>query len=75
MIRPSTIASGRRSPLDRLIAARATVAQLVVEDPIYAPIFERLEAEIAVEEAKLIARDPLATARAIIAAQRSGARV
>lgn len=51
--------------LDRLIAARATVAALVVEDPIYAPIFARLETEIAVEEAR---GDPIAHARAIVAA-------
>lgn len=55
-----------RHMLDRLKAARATVAALVVEDPIYAPIFARLETEIAVEEAR---GDPLARARAIVAAQ------
>jgi len=52
--------------LERLKAARASVAQLVVEDPIYAPIFARLEAEIVAEETM---GDPIAYARAIIAAR------
>jgi len=58
-----------QSMLDRLKAARATVAELVVKDAIYAPIFARLEAEIAAEEAK---GDPLAHARAIVAAWPAG---
>lgn len=52
--------------LARLKAARATVAALMVEDDVYAPIFVRLEAEIAAEEAR---GDPIARARAIVAAQ------
>lgn len=50
--------------LARLKAAHAFVASLVVEDAIYAPIFTRLEAEIAAEEAR---GDPIARARAIVA--------
>ncbi|UVC11196.1 hypothetical protein IHQ71_11825 [Rhizobium sp. TH2] len=58
--------SERDFTLERLKAARVTVAQLLEEDPIYAPIFIRLENEIAAEEAK---GDPLARARAIVATQ------
>lgn len=54
--------------LARLKSARATVAALVVEDAIYAPIFARLESEIAAEEAR---GDPIARARAIVSAQRA----
>ena len=67
-----------RSPLNRsaqrdlarLVAARQAVAKLVVADPVYVPIFERIEAEIASEAAKLLEADPLASARAIVAARR-----
>lgn len=52
--------------LARLHRARAIVAVLVIEDAIYAPIFARLEAEIAAEEAR---GDPIARARAIVSAQ------
>lgn len=62
----STITDDHGRLLARLKAARATVAALVVEDAIYAPIFTRLEAEIAAEEAR---GDPIARARAIVAAQ------
>ncbi|WP_041544698.1 MULTISPECIES: hypothetical protein [Chelativorans] len=62
MLHSSHIADDHGSTLKRLYAARETVARLVVEDSIYAPIFTRLEAEIAAEEAK---RDPVARARAI----------
>ncbi len=48
--------------LRRLYAARAKVARAVVADPVYAPIFERLEREIAAREAT----DILARARAIV---------
>lgn len=47
--------------LDRLKTALAKVAKLVVADPVYLPIFTRLEAEIAKAEAN----DPLARARAL----------
>ena len=66
MLHSSTIADHGRM-LERLKAARVTVAALVVEDAVYAPIFARLEAEIAAEEAR---GDPVAHARAIIAAGR-----
>lgn len=51
--------------LHRLKAARAKVARMVVADPIYAPIFERVEAEIAQLEA-ISANDVVARARAVI---------
>lgn len=52
------------------MSARQVMAKLVVADPIYISIFERLEAEIALEAAKLIEADPLVSARAIVAARR-----
>ena len=48
--------------LARLEAALVTVAELTRNDPVYAPIFCRLEEEIALERA---ARDVIARARAI----------
>ncbi|TIN98510.1 MAG: hypothetical protein E5Y06_00780 [Mesorhizobium sp.] len=68
----STIADDSRL-LARLKAARETVAQLVVKNADYAPLFERIEADIAAEEAKAASRNPVDAARAIIAARRSGA--
>ncbi len=64
MLHSSTIGNDAGRMLDRLKAAHAFVARLVVEDDIYAPIFVRLEAEIAAEEAK---GDPIMRARAIVA--------
>jgi len=55
---PATITSD----LLRLHRARDKVARLVVADPVYAPIFARLEAEIAEAEA---AGDIVARARAV----------
>lgn len=52
---------------DELVRLRAAVAKLVVENPIYAPVFERLEIEIA----SLEAPDPVARARAILAGQKA----
>lgn len=71
---------GRRSParggscthLARLETALIKVAHLVIENPRYAPIFERLEREIACERAKLT-DDPLARARAVITQNAIGA--
>lgn len=60
-----------RRDLARLMAARQTVAKLVVADPVYVPIFERIEAEIASEEARLTDANPVASARAIVAARRN----
>jgi hypothetical protein len=57
-----------QSKLHRLRSAHATVAKLVVDDIVYLPIFQRLEAELAVAEAKEKG-DPIAYARAAIAAQ------
>lgn len=53
-----------QTDLERLRVALATVAKLVVADPVYVPIFSRLEAEIAQEEA-LLANDVVARARAV----------
>ena len=63
---PATITSN----LLRLRRARDKVARLVVADAVYAPIFQRLEAEIAEAEA---AEDVVARARAV-AQKASGAR-
>lgn len=59
--------------LTRLRSAHATMAVLVIHDDVYAPIFARLEAEIEAEEAKLNVGDPVAQARAIVAARRRNA--
>ena len=56
------------SDLSRLRAAHATVAKLVVADTVYAPIFERLEIELAEAEAAQ-SGDCITRARAIVAAQ------
>lgn len=64
---PATITS----TLLRLHRARDKVARLVVADAVYAPIFQRLEAEIAEAEA---AEDVVARARAV-AQKASGARI
>lgn len=58
------------SDLTRLHRARDKVARLVVADPVYAPIFQRLESEIAEAEA---AEDIVARARAV-AQKASGVR-
>ncbi|OWY04709.1 hypothetical protein B6V75_00715 [Thioclava sp. F1Mire-8] len=51
--------------LERLKVARAKVARMVVADPVYAPIFERIESDIAELEA-IAANDVLARARALV---------
>lgn len=50
--------------LSDLRAARATLAQLVLIDPVYLPIFERLDAECEKAEVAQI-NDPVALARLI----------
>jgi hypothetical protein len=57
-----------KSKLDRLRAAHATVATLVVEDLAFLPIFQRLETELAAEEAKA-GGNAIAYARAAMAAR------
>ncbi len=57
-----------KSKLHRLRAAHATVAKLVVDDLVYLPVFNRLEAELAAAEAK-DRGDPVAYARAALVAQ------
>ena len=54
--------------LHRLRLAHATVAKLVMNDPVYLPIFKRLEVELAAAEAKEN-NDPITYARAALAAQ------
>jgi hypothetical protein len=56
------------STLKRLRAAHASVATLVVEDLVFLPIFQRLEMELAAEEARA-GGDAIAYARAAIAAR------
>lgn len=65
---PDTMHRGMKTDLERLRAAHATVAQLVLADPVYAPVFERLDRELAQAEAAL-SGDILTRARAIVAAQ------
>lgn len=50
--------------LQRLHAARETMAKLVLDNPVYVPIFQRIEEEIAHAEAAT-SGDALARARAI----------
>ncbi len=60
----SKSAKQREIEMERLHAAFLIVAKLVVADPVYLPLFERLEIEIALDEsmgdaitrARLIAR-------------------
>lgn len=56
------------SMLTRLQAARATVAELMLDNAAYWVIFERLEREIEIEESR---GDPVARARTIVAVQRA----
>lgn len=53
-----------KAQLDRLRRAQVKVAALVVADPVYVPIFARLEAEIADMEA-MLSGDVIARARAV----------
>ncbi len=66
-----TVSATITSDLLRLHRARDKVAKLVVADPAYAPIFQRLDAEIAEAEA---ADDIVARARAV-AQNARGARI
>ncbi|WP_156023960.1 hypothetical protein [Thioclava indica] len=59
--------------LARLEAARNKVAQLVIDNPRYGPIFQRLEREIELEHAKL-SDDLLVRARAVVAQNAMGER-
>ena len=53
-----------RRDLDRLRRAQATAAELTLADPVYAPIFARLDAELEAAEAAM-ATDPITRARAV----------
>ncbi|MGK9052123.1 hypothetical protein [Neorhizobium petrolearium] len=64
---PSRVDSPVRKELERLYRNRAKVAELMMDNSMLAPVFERLELEIAVAEAT----DPVARARAVVALQRS----
>ena len=57
-----------KSDLERLQAAYLKVAALVTHDPVYVPILERLEAELAAIE---INGDVVRRAKAITARQRA----
>ncbi len=59
-----------RSDLQRVRDAHAKLAQLVVADPVYAPIFARLEIELEAAEAAERG-DILTQARAVVAAQKA----
>jgi hypothetical protein len=67
----ASISKGRHRPckpatkLDRLRNALTVIADLILRDATYVPIFIRLEEEIALEEAKSQS-DALARARAMI---------
>lgn len=61
------------SVLDRLHAALVTVAELVVTDPAYGPIFQRLEREVALEE-QARTENLLDRARAIASQNEIGVR-
>lgn len=54
--------------IDRLRKAHAVVAQLVVEDLVYLPVFQRLDAELKAAEARA-SGDAVAYARAALFAQ------
>ena len=61
---PSSPAPPLRRDLDRLRKAHATVAKLTADDPVYVPIFLRLEEDLQAAEAALLA-DPVLRARAV----------
>ncbi|WP_353641370.1 hypothetical protein [Mesorhizobium sp. WSM2239] len=52
---------------DELVRLRAAVAKLVTDNPIYVPVFDRLDKEV---EA-LASSDPVARARLVVASQRA----
>ena len=55
------------SNIERLRAAYIKVAKLIIHDPVYVPIFLRLEAEIAAAE---VEGDVISRARAVAARQK-----
>ena len=67
------VASGHGSDLARMHRSLMTVAKLLLNDPVYIPIFQRLEKEIAAEEESLRARsDILQRARDVVAHRERG---
>ncbi len=65
--------AGRNSTLKRLESALKTVAVLVTRDPVYIPIFERLERELEAER-NANSNNILNRARAIVAQKDMGAK-
>ncbi|WP_062018048.1 hypothetical protein [Aureimonas sp. AU4] len=59
--------AGAIASIAELHEMRSTVADLVAREPAYLPIFERLDAMVGAHEAN----DPIARARALIAAQKA----
>lgn len=60
--------SAEKKLYDRLVKARAVVAELYDQNEIYAPVFERLDREVKALETANIS-DPVERARAKLAAQ------
>lgn len=56
--------------LSRLARARAVAADLAVSDPVYLPIFERMEAEVEKAEAAQV-KDPVLLARILMEQRRA----
>lgn len=69
--RHGTTAPNDQSELKRLEEALVTVARQLDRDPIYKPVFERLEQEIEVEKEKQ-SNSAVARARALIAQKACG---
>lgn len=63
-MQPTNAASIDRRDLQKLHAARDTMTKLVLANPVYVPIFQRIEKEIELAEAASTG-DSLAQARAI----------
>ena len=67
-------ASEQTGDLARLRQALKVVAELLLKNPVYAPIFQRIEEEIEAEEAALAGRsDLLERARAVLGHKDTGA--
>ncbi len=61
----SVTSLARQRDLDRVRKAHLTAAKLTADDPTYAPIFERMERELASAEAAM-SDDPITRARAAL---------
>lgn len=58
--------------MSRLVRARAIAAELVVIDPAYLPIFERLDGEVEKAEAAQV-KDPVLLARVLLEQRKASA--